>query len=129
LPGPKGQHGWRGGRGLQRGQIARFIEPCLLSLLQDANRHGYELMANLSRFGLDPETIDSGLVYRALRDMEMAGWVVSQWGASESGPARRTYTLTALGKEALGAWMEELKRTHEIIHKLLLTDSEDGVAH
>ena len=122
MPGPRGRHGWRGGRGLQRGQIARLVEPCLLTLLQDGNRHGYDLIAALGRFGLDPALLDSGLVYRVLREMEEAGWVVSAWETGPSGPARRVYSLTPAGAEALGRWREELGRTHDLVHRLL--DSE-----
>ena len=119
MHGERGRHGWRGGRGPQRGQIARLIEPCLLTLLSDGSSHGYDLIASLGRFGLDPELLDSGLVYRALRDMEMSGWVKSDWQVGESGPPRRVYNLTPAGTEALTAWREELDRTHDFLHRLL----------
>ncbi len=122
MPGPRGRHGWCGGRGLQRGQITRLVEPCLLILLQEHDRHGYDLIAAMERFGLDPALLDSGLVYRALRQMEQAGWVTSRWETNESGPARRVYTLAEPGREALAAWREELGRTHGIIHKVLGPD-------
>ena len=49
MPGPRGRHGWRGGRGVQRGQVSRVVEPCLLILLQERDQHGYELIAALER--------------------------------------------------------------------------------
>ncbi len=122
MHGHGGRHGWRGGRGPQRGQIARLVEPCLLILLQERSRHGYELIAALVRFGLEPALLDSGLVYRALREMEEAGWVVSSWETGGSGPARRVYGLTAAGQEALVAWREELGHTHDILHRVLGPD-------
>lgn len=114
-----GGHGWRGGRGPQRGQIARLVEPCLLVLLQDGPRHGYDLIAAMGRFGLDPQLLDSGLIYRALRAMEANGWVVSRWALGESGPPRRLYELTPAGREALALWREELRHTHDVLHRLL----------
>jgi len=122
MPGPRGRHGWGGGRGVQRGQIARLVEPCLLTLLQEGNRHGYDLIAALDRFGLDPALLDSGLVYRMLRQMEEAGWVVSSWDTSGSGPARRVYSLTEAGRGALEAWRRELGRTHDVVHRLIDPD-------
>jgi len=119
MPGPRGRHGWHGGRGVQRGQIARLLEPCLLALLRDGERHGYDLIGALDRFGLTPGFVDSGAVYRALRDMEMAGWVTSRWNMGESGPPRRTYSLTPEGNAALRDWVDELERTHQVLHKLL----------
>lgn len=119
MPWQRGRHGWRGGRGLQRGQIARLVEPCLLLLLEEGAGHGYDLIAAMGRFGLEPEFIDSGLIYRALRQMEQAGWVVSNWDVGVAGPPRRVYEITAAGKEALRAWQEELSRTHDVLHKLI----------
>jgi PadR family transcriptional regulator PadR len=119
MPGPRGRRRWRGGRGVQRGQIARMVEPCLLTLLQEAPRHGYELISTLERFGLEPEMLDSAMVYRTLRQMEQAGWVVSTWETSGTGPARRVYDVTAAGREALVRWREQLGQTHEFLHRLL----------
>lgn len=116
-----GGHAWRGGRGLQRGQIARLVEPCLLSLLEQGPRHGYDLIAALEQFGLDPDTLDAGLVYRVLHDMEFAGWVVSDWQVGSGGPPRRVYSITDAGKEAQVMWHTELARTHDVLHKLLDT--------
>lgn len=114
-----GGHRWRGGRGPQRGQIARLVEPCLLSLLEQGPRHGYDLIAALGRFGLDPDTLDAGLIYRVLRDMELAGWVLSDWQVGSGGPPRRVYSITDAGKEAQAMWHAELARTHDVLHKLL----------
>ncbi len=96
-----------------------MLEPCLLVLLQEGERHGYDLIAALERFGWDPQALDSGLVYRLLREMEANGWVASDWEMGRSGPPRRVYRLTPAGGEALAAWREELGRTHEVLHKLL----------
>jgi PadR family transcriptional regulator, regulatory protein PadR len=115
-------HGWRRGRGLRRGQIARLAEPCLLLLLQEGDLHGYELIAGLSRYGLDPEGLDSGQLYRILRQMEDTGWVTSSWEQGEAGPARRVYSITAEGRRALTMWREELSNTHAVLHKLLGLD-------
>lgn len=124
MPGWRRGHGWHGGRGLRRGQIARLAEPCLLLLLQEQDRHGYELIAGLERFGLDPDALDSGQLYRILRQMEEAGWVTSVWESGEAGPARRVYSLTAVGREALAMWREELANTHRMLHKLLGLDGQ-----
>ncbi|MDA8216901.1 MAG: helix-turn-helix transcriptional regulator [Dehalococcoidales bacterium] len=119
-----GGHGWHGGRGPRRGQIARLVEPCLLALLREGPRHGYDLIASLDRFGFTPEMVDSGMVYRTLRSMEAEGWVSSEWEMGASGPPRRVYSLTPAGEEALAAWRGELNRTHEVLHRLLGSGDE-----
>lgn len=112
-------HGWHGGRGVRRGQVSRMLEPCLLILLQGQPCHGYDLLHALDRFGLDPELLDTGLVYRSLRQMEMGGWIRSEWDVSGTGPAKRVYTITPDGEQALASWKSELESTHSMLHRLL----------
>lgn len=112
-------HGWHGSRGPRRGQVAHLIEPCLLALLRDGAAHGYDLIASLGHFGLDPNNLDTGMVYRSLRQMEMAGWVQSDWEMGASGPQRRVYRLTDVGRQALLAWRDELHGTRDLVNRLL----------
>ena len=59
--------------------------------------HGYDLPFLLEPLGLG--TTDRGVVYRTLRVMEADGLVASAWDRSPNGPARRTYTVTPLGRD------------------------------
>jgi len=100
--------------------VLQFLQPCLLLLLQDEAAHGYALLAELERFGFDAQRVDPSLVYRALREMEQAGWVESAWDASGSmGPSRRVYSLQAEGRRQLELWVEDLRRTRAEIDRLL----------
>ncbi len=116
---------WRGGgrgtRGVQPGQVARLLEPCMMALLRERPLHGYDLIEGMADFGLQPQLIDSGLVYRTLRRMEEDGWVVSSWQTTSSGPPRRVYKLTEAGEQALLAWATELRRTQDTLQRLLET--------
>ncbi len=91
-------------------------------LLQEGDRHGYELIAGLDRYGLDLAGLDSGQIYRILRQMEEAGWVTSVWESGDAGPARRVYSLAPAGQQALALWQEELANTHAMLHRLLGLD-------
>lgn len=74
-----------------------------------------QAVANNYRYGFDIMDITglpSGTVYPALRRMEEAGLVVSQWESEaaaqlERRPARKYYEVTAEGRELLA---EALKR-------------------
>lgn len=94
----------------------------MLLLLQEGDRHGYELIAGLKRYGLDPEALDSGQLYRILRQMEDSGWVTSSWDQGKAGPARRVYSITEEGQRALTLWREELCKTRDVLHKILGLD-------
>lgn len=99
-----------------------FLRPCLLLLLREQPAHGYELLERLASFGFSRE--DPGGLYRALRALEAEGLVNSAWERSESGPDRRTYTLTRPGMEALHAAAKELISTRANLEVFLSRMSE-----
>jgi PadR family transcriptional regulator PadR len=67
-------------------------------------------------------------VYRALRALEEDGLVVSEWEAGLPGPAKRTYTLTDDGREALRAWLASLAGLRDALRDFL-DDATKGGAH
>jgi poly-beta-hydroxybutyrate-responsive repressor len=97
----------RGEAGLPpRGTPKNYLMAWLLVMLKDLNLHGYEIMRALrENFAV---TTDPGTVYRALRQLERDGYISSWWDPKEQGPARRIYTLTDAGKQALGIWSDAL---------------------
>ncbi len=63
----------------------------------------------------------TALAYRALRNMEDAGWVDSRWDDASQGPRRRLYQILPEGKIRLTIWMDNLLRTRDEIDRLLQT--------
>ncbi|MBN1956396.1 MAG: helix-turn-helix transcriptional regulator [Anaerolineae bacterium] len=93
-------------------------ESALLLLLHREPAHGYTLLEQLAEFGLDE--IAPSVVYRALRDMEERGWVISMWDEEQAlGPPRRIYRITALGDEVLAMWVQELDETKKLLGRLV----------
>ena len=109
MPGRKGYGHGRKGRGRGR-RIINYLQPCLLLMLYREPTHGYNLANGLNEFGLDPDTIDSSLIYRALREMEADEFIHSSWDDESLGPRRRVYQITESGKTFLSEWMEDLER-------------------
>lgn len=103
----------------RRRRVMSFLQPCLLVLLHRDQAHGYSLMNELERFGFDPAFLDPSLVYRALREMEAAGLVVSEWSDQSLGPQRRVYRVTAEGEVYLHQWAADLRQTRRQIDDLL----------
>lgn len=91
-------------------KMDRFVQPCMLLLLYEKPAHGYELMEKLSEFGFGDESPDPAMVYRNLRRMEEEGWIKSQWETEGAGPAKRLYTVTPEGEEAIHGWAFHVKR-------------------
>jgi DNA-binding PadR family transcriptional regulator len=77
----------------------RFSVPAILLLLAKGPAHGYELLNQLPavfpRSGPPP---DAGAFYRTLRALENESVLSSSWTQPRSGPARRVYELTGLGR-------------------------------
>jgi DNA-binding PadR family transcriptional regulator len=95
-----------------------FLESCLLMLLHREPGYGYSLMDGLKEFGFQTEEMDISILYRALRELEAAGLVVSSWGEDSLGPQRRVYTITPQGESALANWMQALRQRRKEIEAL-----------
>ena len=122
----------RGGRRGRR-RVISFLQPCLLVMLHRGEAHGYSLLNGLDEFGFNLDRLDPSLVYRALREMEAASLVTSEWGDESLGPQRRVYQITEDGEQALAQWVADLRRTRQEIDHLLtayeqVLPSEDLVA-
>jgi PadR family transcriptional regulator, regulatory protein PadR len=94
-----------------------FLRPCLLLLLAEQTGHGYDLMEQLGDLGI-PHA-DPGGLYRTLRAMEQEGLVTSWWEPSDSGPARRTYSITDEGRDWLHAWAGSLREVDRIMKRFV----------
>jgi DNA-binding PadR family transcriptional regulator len=79
----------------------------------------------LEKFGFNSEQLDSSLVYRALRDMEEAGWVESRWDDESQGPRRRVYRILPEGEAHLEEWIGDLRRTRDEIDHLVQAYQEE----
>ena len=94
-----------------------LLSTSLLAFLKGWNAYGYQLGQKLAEAGL-PES-DSGTVYRTLRQLEKSGMVSSFWDTSESGPARRMYSLTKAGELFLSRWVDVLQNYQKILTSAL----------
>jgi DNA-binding PadR family transcriptional regulator len=91
--------------------LSRLSQPTILTVLaaSDEPLHGYAIVqraADSPMFG--GNNPDATGVYRTLRQMEENGLVTSQWETPKAGPAKRAFTLTAEGTEALRRWIDSL---------------------
>ncbi|MFP4687282.1 MAG: PadR family transcriptional regulator [bacterium] len=100
----------------------RFKKPALLTLIAEAETHGYLLIEKLEELGI--EGAEPGSVYRLLRKLEKEGLVESEWETDGKGPARRSYSLTAEGFERLSAWRKPLEKTERLSRKLIESINE-----
>ena len=94
-----------------------YLKPCLLLLLAEGPSHGYELLEQARRLGI--QGAEPGGLYRYLRSMEKEAVVRSWWEPSQAGPARRTYVLTDAGQQALRTSVDSLRDVRQLLVDLL----------
>ncbi len=94
-----------------------MLSNSLLAFLKGCNAYGYQLSQKLAE--ADMPQFDSGTVYRTLRQLEKSGLVSSFWDTSESGPARRMYSLTKTGEIFLTGWIEVLQNYQKVLNSAL----------
>lgn len=103
------------------GNLYRYVEPLTLYLLKKQKRaYGYELVKGVNEHALTDSIVEAGALYRTLRRLEANGYVISEWDASNMGPARRVYELTEDGIVHLQEWIviiNQLSKSMAEFHK------------
>jgi DNA-binding PadR family transcriptional regulator len=98
------------------------VQPALLALLAAGGLHGYDLVQRAAALptlrGIRPDPTG---IYRILKAMARRGLLTAAWDASEKGPAKRCYTLTAAGRDCLAAWVQTLRDYRDSLDALLKT--------
>jgi PadR family transcriptional regulator, regulatory protein PadR len=72
----------------------------ILSVLEGVPLHGYAVLEALQRRSRGVLDLPTGTLYPALRRLERAGYLQSDW-STVGGRRRRTYRLTAAGERML----------------------------
>jgi PadR family transcriptional regulator PadR len=95
------------------------LEFCVLALLRDTERYGFELVRALAE--AEGLVTTEGTLYPLLGRLRREGVVETTWRESPSGPPRRYYRLTPAGLRALGAFVAEWTRFRATVDSLLET--------
>ena len=92
------------------------LEYCVLALLRDGERYGFELVRELSNAEL---VTSEGTIYPLLSRLRADGAVETSWRESTQGPPRRYYKLTAEGKASLDFFAVEWQRFCQAVNGIL----------
>jgi PadR family transcriptional regulator PadR len=108
-------------RKFQRELSAGLTSLVLLSVLAEADTdlYGYEIARRLSSEELPAAPFKQGALYPVLRNMSGAGLLSSRVVPSYSGPPRRYYRITPLGREVLAAWRETWASTRTFVDTII----------
>jgi PadR family transcriptional regulator PadR len=113
-------------RKFQRELSAGLTSLVLLSVLSEAtdDLYGYEIARRLSGGPDRSSPFKQGALYPVLRNMSAAGLLSSRVVPSYSGPPRRYYRITPLGREVLESWRATWLETRSFVDSVV----KDNVA-
>ncbi len=84
------------------------LEFCVLALLRDGERYGFEIVRTLA--DADGLVTTEGTLYPLLGRLRREGTVETTWQESSSGPPRRYYRLSSKGRAVLAVFVDEWRR-------------------
>jgi transcriptional regulator len=93
----------------------------ILRILQADALHGYAIAQRIHLLSSEVLAVEEGLLYPTLQKMLAKGWVVAEWGISETNRKVRFYRLTRTGRAQLKAEMEGYERMTQAIQDILRT--------
>ncbi|MCL3860982.1 PadR family transcriptional regulator [Actinotalea sp. K2] len=106
--------------GSERGSriLRGILDACLLSLVAERDRYGYELAAELRRAGLG--IVRDGSIYPLVARLERRNLIEGYVVRTDRGQRRRYYRITAAGRteldEARALWDQVAGGVHAVLH-------------
>ncbi|PCE22479.1 PadR family transcriptional regulator [Paraburkholderia acidicola] len=79
------------------------LDMCVLAVLARGDSYAYELVSTLS----ETMEISEGTIYPLMRRLQAEAWVSTYFVESSSGPPRKYYSLTSVGRKSLTEMEEE----------------------
>ena len=77
------------------------LDMLILKTLALGPMHGWGISQRIQQISDDVLRVNQGSLYPALHRLEAAGWIESEWGASENNRQAKFYKLTRAGQKQL----------------------------
>ena len=105
----------------QKEMNAGIASLVLLSVMGQAEEpmYGYQVAKLLDDSSQETPMMKQGALYPVLRSLEKSGLLDSKVEPSVSGPPRRYYTITDVGRETLDLWEEIWGQTKSFVENIL----------
>ncbi len=99
------------------------LEYCVLALLRDGEKYGFELVRDLG--AAQAMVTSEGTIYPLLARLRRDDLVSSSWRDSSAGPPRRYYTLTPAGFQALKDFTADWAPFRDAVDRLLTREENN----
>ena len=93
------------------------IEYCVLALVRDEPRYGFDLVRSLS--AAESLMTSEGTIYPLLSRLRRDGLVTTTWQESDAGPPRKYYAATSAGTAALERFTIDWRRFRDSVDSVL----------
>jgi len=100
---------------MPKGALAMLV----LRVLRSGPLHGYAIAQRIRQLSGEVLDAEEGSLYPALQRILMEGWVVAEWGTSETGRRVRFYKLTRDGTKQLQRELSEYEQATAAIQTIL----------
>lgn len=97
-----------------------ILEGCVLSVIAGGETYGYEILAELEKYGF--EELGEGTLYPILTRLDNNGYISCRKAKSPLGPIRKYYSITDKGKEKLEFFVESYKRVTKNANAVLFRE-------
>ncbi len=91
------------------------LELCVLAMLKEEDRYGYELVTLISQ----EIEVTVGTIYPLLKRIRQEGYVATETRDSPDGPSRKYYHLTDAGREVLARNIGEWRDFYTKINRMI----------
>ena len=95
------------------------LDLLILKTLALGPQHGWGISQRIQQISENVLRVNQGSLYPALQRLDTAGWIESEWGASENNRQAKFYQLTSRGRQALRAEIDDWTRFAAAIAKVL----------
>jgi DNA-binding PadR family transcriptional regulator len=100
--------------------LPKLVQPYILAILRNGPAHGYAITERIAELHTLPaEAPKHSGVYRVLQRMESSGLLTSRLKETNTGPARRVYSLTRDGRACLKRWNVALSQYKQSVETYL----------
>jgi PadR family transcriptional regulator, regulatory protein PadR len=95
------------------------LDLLILTTLARGPMHGYGIAVHIQHVSDEALRVEEGSLYPALHRIEQAGWIGSEWGASDNNRRAKYYRLTAAGRKQLAKEEQNWDRLRRAVAKVL----------
>jgi transcriptional regulator len=96
------------------------LDLLILKTLTAGSLHGYAIADRIQRCSDEVLVVEEGSLYPCLYRMQSKGWIVAEWGKSDSNRRAKFYSLTRAGRKQLEeetALWERIQRAITLVLK------------